>query len=163
MTEPRRPFKAAGPSGPAGRRRIAGATPTRRRRRRTWRSSCRVWGWRRPPWWLTKATTPRFRFPRPACCCLPTACFFHPARGGLTLLYGQPDLAAPRYDLALLAPRLMGVSGQELAPAPEEAAPAPPDRAPTQKKVFWAVLLAAVVILLLLLVRLLRSSEPAPG
>ena len=34
--------------------------------------------------------------------------FFYPEGAHLTLLYGQPGLASPRYDLSLLAPSLLG-------------------------------------------------------
>jgi hypothetical protein len=82
----------------------------------------------------------------------------------LTLVYGQAGLAPPRYDLELLAPRLLGV------PAVESAlAPAAPEAVEPEKKagprLFWAALVGAVVALLVLVVRLLRRDpEPAkPG
>ncbi len=83
--------------------------------------------------------------------------FFYPAGAKLTLLYGQNGLPAPRYDLALLAPRLVGVSSREAALDQENAAPAAPEKGATQTRVFWAALIGAVVVLLALLVRLLRS------
>jgi hypothetical protein len=84
--------------------------------------------------------------------------FFYPADGKLTLLYGQDALAAPRYDLELLAPRLVGVSSRELALDPESSAPAPPQNTDVQTRVFWGALVVAVVVVLFLLVRLLRSE-----
>lgn len=86
--------------------------------------------------------------------------FFYPAGGKLTLLYGQEALAAPRYDLQLLAPRLVGVSSRELALEKESATAATPDGNPIQGKVFWTALVAAVVVVLGLVVRLLRSEKP---
>jgi hypothetical protein len=84
--------------------------------------------------------------------------FFYPTGGKLTLLYGQNGLAAPRYDLALLAPRLVGVSSQEVALNPENTAPAVPEKVVTQARVFWVALIGAVIVLLGLLARLLRSE-----
>jgi hypothetical protein len=76
----------------------------------------------------------------------------------LRLAYGQPELAAPSYDLALLAPRLLGVSAIEVAAGAERAERAAPPASPLSPQVFWAVVSAAVVVLLFLIGRLLRSS-----
>jgi hypothetical protein len=84
--------------------------------------------------------------------------FFYPTGGKLTLLYGQNGLAAPRYDLALLAPRLVGVSSHEVALDSENATPAAPEKVVTQARVFWVALIVAVVVLLGLLGRLLRPE-----
>ena len=80
----------------------------------------------------------------------------------LTLVQGQAGLAAPRYDLELLAPRLLG------APAVEAtlAAPSPEATKPEEKagsKVFWAALVGAVVALSLLVARLLRRGPEQPA
>jgi hypothetical protein len=85
--------------------------------------------------------------------------FFYPAGSKLTLLYGQNGLPAPRYDLALLAPRLVGLSSYEVALDPEK--PAAPDGGLTQTGVFWVALIGAVIVLLALLARLLRSQKAA--
>lgn len=79
--------------------------------------------------------------------------------GALALLAGRPGLAPPRYDLELLAPRLLGAPATEV-----ELAPAPlPVAAPSVgAKLFWAALVGAVVALLLLLARLLRRP-PGPA
>lgn len=82
--------------------------------------------------------------------------FFHPG-GGLRLLYGQPGLAAPRYDLGLLAPRLLGEAAREVALVPGKVPAAGRDALPRQA--FWGVLLLAVVALLFLLGRLLREQK----
>ena len=80
----------------------------------------------------------------------------------LALVQGRDGLAAPRYDLELLAPRLLGAPAAEaaLSPAPEAS---PRDEAESgSRKVFWGVLVGAVVALVLLVARLLRR-EPAPA
>jgi hypothetical protein len=83
--------------------------------------------------------------------------FFHPGPE-LRLLYGAERLAAPRYDLALLAPRLRAAPATEVALGP---APPPQRRVPTARAAFWAVLAAAVGGLLLVLARLVRPAPPA--
>lgn len=80
--------------------------------------------------------------------------------GALALLAGRPGLGPPRYDLELLAPRLLGAPASEvgLAPAP------PPAAAPAVgTKLFWAALVGAVVALLVLLSRLLRRPAGPAG
>ncbi|MEW6363808.1 MAG: DUF3999 family protein [Acidobacteriota bacterium] len=89
--------------------------------------------------------------------------FFYGAGARLSLYYGQPGLRPPRYDLALLAPRLMGAQAHELALSPETVVPKPPSTAPMQKKLFWGALVAVAVVLLLLLVRLLVRPGGAGG
>ena len=78
----------------------------------------------------------------------------------LSLVYGQAGLAPPRYDLELLAPRLLG------APAIESTlSPVAPETVEREKKagpkLFWAALVGAVVALLVLVARLLRR-DPGP-
>lgn len=83
--------------------------------------------------------------------------------GDITLLLGQPGLAAPRYDIELLAPRLLGAPAVEveLAPAAGNAATPVQSAGP---KLFWAALVGAVVALLVVLARLLRRApEAGPG
>lgn len=76
----------------------------------------------------------------------------------LVLFYGDPSLSAPRYDLALLAPRLVGAAAHELELGPEhEVGDAPGSR---HRLWFWGALVVAVVGLLALVVRLLRQSDP---
>ena len=77
-----------------------------------------------------------------------------------TLLYGEPSLEPPRYDLALLAPRLVGVSSNDasLGPESDHAVPAAGARGRT---LFWGILVAAVLALLVLLGRLLRPGREA--
>lgn len=90
--------------------------------------------------------------------------FFAPQASSLVLLYGKKDLAAPRYDLALLAPRLVGVTAEEVGLPPE---PTEPFKVKTTAatRLFWGVIIAAVVVLLVLLARLVGKGEtkaPAP-
>ncbi len=89
--------------------------------------------------------------------------FFYPANAHLTLLYGQPDLPPPRYDLALLAPQLLGQTAHEinLGSEPRQAAEADPDA--TGKKIFWGALVGAVLVLLLILGRMLRGGAEGAG
>src|SRR6185295_8267838 len=90
--------------------------------------------------------------------------FFYPAAAGpLTLLYGQPGLPPPRYDLSLLAPRLLGEAAHELTLGPPARKAPEPDAAAAGRKAFWGALVAAVVVLLLVLGRLLRGQPEAPS
>jgi hypothetical protein len=91
--------------------------------------------------------------------------FFRPA-GPLRLLYGRPDLAEPRYDVAMLTPSAMNGAAREITALPEPVV-SRPAAALLSPRVFWAGLSAAVALLLGLIVRLLsgagrRSSQPAP-
>ncbi|MBK9090029.1 MAG: DUF3999 family protein [Holophagales bacterium] len=86
--------------------------------------------------------------------------FVRPEGISLSLVYGQAGLAPPRYDLELLAPRLLG------APAIESTlSPVAPETVEPEKKagpkLFWAALVGAVVALLVLVARLLRR-DPGP-
>jgi hypothetical protein len=82
----------------------------------------------------------------------------------LSLLYGRPGLGAPTYDIALLAPELVGAAATEVAPGGESAGgAAAAGRIPYA--VFWAVLGAAVLAMIGLIGRLLKAggfaTEPA--
>ena len=78
----------------------------------------------------------------------------------LTLVYGQASLAPPRYDLELLAPRLLGAPAIEAALAPAVPAAGEPEKK-AGPQLFWAALVGAVVALLVLVARLLRRG-PEP-
>jgi hypothetical protein len=81
--------------------------------------------------------------------------FFRETDEDLKLCYGRSDLEAPRYDLAILAPRLEGVAAEEVSMGPEnEAAPLKSKQLPAS--LFWGILIAAVLILLILITRLVR-------
>ncbi len=80
------------------------------------------------------------------------------------LAYGAPGLPAPRYDLSLLAPRILGASAHETDPLPEGPAggAAAEERGDAAgRHVFWGVLAVAVLVLLVVLARLLRVDERA--
>lgn len=82
--------------------------------------------------------------------------FFHPGRP-LTLAYGRDDLAPPRYDLALVAPEVMGASAREIAAAPAEQS-RPEAAAPlVSPRLFWGALGVAVLIIGGIIVRLIRG------
>jgi hypothetical protein len=89
--------------------------------------------------------------------------FFRTDDSPLTLYYGDDSLGAPRYDLALLKPYLLGVPATDLVAAPEQqpAPIAPPRSMPIWA--FWSVLVIAVMVLLALIWRLLLSEQtPSP-
>ena len=86
--------------------------------------------------------------------------FQRPA-GALRLFYGKDDIAAPRYDVAELAPSTMTGEARETAAGPESAAEAP--AAVLSPRAFWAGLAIAVVLLLGVLVRLISSSTAPPS
>jgi hypothetical protein len=84
----------------------------------------------------------------------------------LRLIYGRDDIQAPRYDLQLLAPQLMGRRAEDVVPGSEQpfSPGAGQDTAPTvPPMVFWSALGLAVVVLLGLVVRLIRRDADAPS
>jgi hypothetical protein len=85
--------------------------------------------------------------------------FYHDAGAALRLAYGRTDLQPPQYDLALLAPRVMGAAAREVAVAAAGAA-TPSDVATgfASPRAFWLVLGGAVLVLLALIVRLIRTA-----
>jgi hypothetical protein len=79
----------------------------------------------------------------------------------LRLVYGKDDIEAPRYDLQLLAPQLMGRLAEDVAPGPEQRLSAGTAAGAAQlvsPVVFWAALALAVIVLLGLVVRLMRRE-----
>jgi hypothetical protein len=88
--------------------------------------------------------------------------FFRPA-APLRLIYGKDEAAAPEYDLALLAPAVMGSEARDVsADAEQTAASTPP--AVLSPRLFWIGLGLAVAVLLGLIVRLMSSAtEPPPS
>jgi hypothetical protein len=87
--------------------------------------------------------------------------FFRDGLTRLTLLYGRSDLGAPRYDLALLAPRLLGAPARDAVAGAERGAADVTGVTPTI--VFWCALAIAVLALLVLIARLLRPGGGAPA
>ena len=87
--------------------------------------------------------------------------FYQDGSTQLVLLYGQPELPSPRYDLALLAPRIREASAQAAVLGPESNAVHVTGVTPTI--VFWCALGLAVLVLLVLISRLLRPNGSPPA
>lgn len=79
----------------------------------------------------------------------------------LWLLYGHERVAAPEYDLALLAPDLTGGVAQTVA-AGAETDSRPPDGEVLPHWIFWTGLGLAVVVLLALIARLIATGTAPP-
>lgn len=79
--------------------------------------------------------------------------FLHPG-GPLRLLHGADGVEAPRYDLALLAPRLRAAPAVEVALGPAAPPAAPPLVRPAT--LAWGALVVGVAAMLWLLARLVR-------
>ncbi len=83
--------------------------------------------------------------------------FFRGSRQDLKLYYGRSDLEAPSYDLAIIAPRLMGAAAQEIQLGPEvEVVPVKAKSLPLI--LFWTILIIAVLVLLVLISRLVKKT-----
>ena len=87
--------------------------------------------------------------------------FYQDGRTQLTLLYGQPELSSPRYDLALMAPRIREAPAQEAVVGPESNVAHVTGVTPTI--VFWCALGLAVLVLVVLIARLLRPNGSPPA
>ena len=89
---------------------------------------------------------------------------FRAANASLRIAYGREDLSRPQYDLALLAPQVLGTPAADVMLGPEQ--PAASTNASTSAimspRVFWTALAIAVVALLGLIGRLLRK-DAAPA
>jgi hypothetical protein len=78
----------------------------------------------------------------------------------LRVAYGRKDLARPQYDLALLAPQVLGTPAVDVSLQPESpAGPRSTTSAVVSPRLFWAALAIAVVVLLGLIARLLRAES----
>jgi len=87
--------------------------------------------------------------------------FFRESGAQLRLAYGRRDLAPPAYDLALLAPQVLGVTAAEIDASRESASPsASTTAAVVSPRFFWVTLVVAVVVLLGLIGRLLTKEQP---
>jgi hypothetical protein len=84
--------------------------------------------------------------------------FFRETDADLTLYYGRSDLSAPRYDLALIAPRLTGEAAEEISFSPENSESAQTEAQALQTKFFWIILAAAAIALFALIARLLKKG-----
>ncbi|HJZ71998.1 MAG TPA: DUF3999 family protein [Vicinamibacterales bacterium] len=77
----------------------------------------------------------------------------------LRVAYGRRDLPPPQYDLALLAPQVLGASAREVRLDSEHAvAAAAQASALVSARFFWIALALAVVVLVGFIVRLLRQA-----
>jgi hypothetical protein len=83
--------------------------------------------------------------------------FFRKDAENLKLYYGKSDIDAPNYDLAILAPQLMGAAAEEVQLGPEIEV-MPIQGKPLPLKLFWAILIGAVLVLLVLISRLVKKS-----
>ena len=84
-----------------------------------------------------------------------------PANEPLRVLYGKDGVPAPRYDLQLLAPQVMGRVAEEVTPGAEQrftAATTLTTVAALSPMVFWSVLGLAVLVLLAMVVKLMRRE-----
>jgi hypothetical protein len=84
--------------------------------------------------------------------------FYRPAHAALRLVYGSREVTMPQYDLALLAPQVMGAEAREIAPAAESGSKAELHMMVVPPMFFWALLGGAVIVLLALIARLATSS-----
>ena len=89
--------------------------------------------------------------------------FFHAGNALLRLTYGRDDLQPPQYDLALLAPRVMGARATEISAAPPGGVPLASPASFASPRTFWVVLTGAVLVLLALIVRLIRGQGEQAG
>jgi hypothetical protein len=84
--------------------------------------------------------------------------FYRGNQTELKLYYGHSDLQAPRYDLEILAPRLVGAAAEEISMDPENVkAPLKTQLLPL--KFFWGILIVAVLVLLVLVARLIKPTK----
>jgi len=84
---------------------------------------------------------------------------YRAAGTALRVAYGRSDLARPQYDLALLAPQVLGAAAREVALDSERAVGSSSSAAPVvSSRVFWAALAIAVVVLVGFIVRLMRQA-----
>jgi hypothetical protein len=84
---------------------------------------------------------------------------FRERDAALRLAYGRNDLSRPQYDLALLAPQLIGVAATEATLAAEQGAASSASETLLAPRIFWGVLIGAVLVLVALVVRLVRKSD----
>jgi hypothetical protein len=87
--------------------------------------------------------------------------FYRRPGAAVRLAYGRSDLAPPRYDLALLAPQVLGVEAQELSAIPESSGGAAAHKEFISHRTFWIFLSSAVLVLVGLIVRLARKEDAA--
>jgi hypothetical protein len=84
---------------------------------------------------------------------------FRERDAALRLAYGRNDLSKPQYDLALLAPQLIGVAATEATLTAEQGAEPSATETVLSPRIFWGVLIGAVLVLVALVVRLVQKSD----
>jgi hypothetical protein len=78
----------------------------------------------------------------------------------LRVAYGRTDLERPQYDLALLAPQVLGAPAADVALDPERpVAPGKTTASIVSPRLFWGALVLAVIVLLGLIARLLKKES----
>jgi len=75
----------------------------------------------------------------------------------LRVAYGRVDLSRPQYDLALLAPQLLGAPAADVALDAEQTSAVATTAALVSPRLFWTALTIAVIVLIGLIARLLRK------
>lgn len=87
-----------------------------------------------------------------------------PNKAPVYLLYGQPEVSAPQYDLSLIAEDLLSTPPQEARLGPEEALDAtqwwggPPASTAGKRYAFWGVMMLVVLGLLVVIAKLLPEE-----
>jgi hypothetical protein len=87
-----------------------------------------------------------------------------PNKAPVYLIYGQPDVAAPQYDLSLIAEDLLSTPPQEARLGTEEALSVtpwwggPPASTAGKRYVFWGVMMLVVLGLLVVIAKLLPEE-----
>ena len=89
--------------------------------------------------------------------------FFRQSEEALSLLYGHDTLPPPRYDLALLAPYVMGAEAHEVDAAAAAAATTSAAPVLVSPRMFWIALAVAVLVLLAIIAKLVAGSSGAPA
>ena len=85
---------------------------------------------------------------------------YRAANARLRVVYGRADLPRPQYDLALLAPQVLGAPAADVALDPEQPVAAGATAATIMSpRLFWGALAIAVVMLLGLVARLLKKES----
>lgn len=81
---------------------------------------------------------------------------FHNPGGALALLYGNPTMSAPRYDIELIADRMRYEDARPVS-FRASSAPVEPAADRTDRTIFWIAIAVATAGLLALLARVLRT------
>ena len=90
--------------------------------------------------------------------------FYRPAGTTLRLVYGQPSLGEPRYDLALLSVAVLNEAAEEVMADPERDQRGSEQPSPLAMRpiIYYGLLAVAVVVIVGIIVRLLRQDQ-RPG